>query len=137
MTKTTHLYCPKTDNSHAKHGCEVELLFEELGLRRSKDRHNLVELLSQKRTWSISELLDASHHTDRSTIYRNIEVFLTHGIIQPVQVSLAETRYEWAIGNHHDHNTCTECKTVDCIPCPIPKVKDHRLELSKLCKACK
>lgn len=137
MIDRTGLYCPKTDDEYSKHECEVELLLSSLGLRRSKDRHSLVSLFHEARTWSIAELLVASHHTDNSTVYRNLRILEKNGLVTKIQTNEFEARYEWALGKHHDHNTCSKCGAVECISCPIPKIKDHSLQLLNICSACK
>jgi len=137
MIDKTNLYCPKNEDAHNKHECEIELLLSSLGLKRPKDRHSLVSFLHEDRTWSIPELLTASHHTDRSTVYRNLQILEKNGLATKIQTNGFEARYEWAFKKHHDHNTCSKCGAVECISCPIPKIKNHSLQLVNLCVACK
>ena len=122
---------------HQHESCDIETLLDNVGLKKTKDRHNIVLLFQEPRTWTLNTLYHDAHHTHFSTVFRNIKLLLQKGLIRSVGTGNGETHYEWARQKHHDHKLCEKCDTVECVPCPVPKLKKHQLELAGLCKTCK
>lgn len=123
--------------SELKHDCPAFCHIKELGLKHSKDRHTIMGLFQLPRAWSKHQFIEGLADTSVPTVYRTIRVFLKHKLIKPVAVHDDHTYYEWANREHHDHLACQKCDTVECIPCQIPKQKNHVLELTDLCSSCK
>lgn len=119
------------------HECEVGQLIDHVGLRCSKDRHALISLFHQDRAWSARQLVTELKHTARATVFRNVQLLLESRLIAATIDRGGETFYEWAGRKHHDHLVCEKCDAPECIPCPVPKLKKHLLELSGLCSQCK
>lgn len=120
-----------------KANCDTIKLIHSLGLKHTKDRHTMIDLFFDDRTWSAAQLANEMGATHTSTIYRNIETFLRVKLIREVHSHDGQTYYEWADQKHHDHNACNNCDVIECIPCPIPKTKNHFLEINELCSTCK
>ncbi len=76
-------------------------------------------------------------HTNLATIYRNLGLFKKIGFITPVIIHGNKIYFEKNNTKHHDHLVCENCSTPECIPCPVPKLKKHLLELRGLCPQCK
>lgn len=119
-----------------KHDCSIEHLLQDVGLRKTKDRLTLLHLFEEGRTWSVPQLCEELSQTDMSTIYRNIQLFVEHNLITQVHIHEQQPHYEQVGRDHHDHLFCTSCNILECIPCPIPKVASHHLELTGTCSLC-
>lgn len=115
--------------------CHIEETLENQGLRKTKDRHRLLELLSEARTWSASQLSEKLS-VDLSTVYRNLKRFEVTGLIELVFERNGEAVYELAGRKHHDHAVCETCETPRCVPCPIPSPKPHVLQFFDTCPSC-
>ncbi|MCB9818571.1 transcriptional repressor [Candidatus Nomurabacteria bacterium] len=48
---------------------------------------------------------------DLTTIYRNLELFVSDGLIKKLDLDKDEAMYEYKEGNHH-HAICTDCNKV-------------------------
>jgi Fe2+ or Zn2+ uptake regulation protein len=119
-----------------KHDCEVGQLINDYGLRCSKDRHAMIALLQRERAWSGTQLMKALRHTAKATVYNNLKQLIKANLITAVDQHRGETFYEWADRKHHDHLICEKCAVPECVPCPMPKLKNHLLELHGLCSQC-
>lgn len=121
----------------AKHECDVGQLINDHGLNCSKDRHAIIALFQQPRAWSRLQLVNKLRHTARATIYNNVNQLIKAELLKIIDEHHGETFYEWSGRKHHDHLVCEKCTTPECIPCPVPKLKKHLLELGGLCSQCK
>ncbi|HBO99634.1 MAG: Ferric uptake regulator, Fur family [Candidatus Uhrbacteria bacterium GW2011_GWF2_41_16] len=117
--------------------CFIETNLKKIGLRKTVDRHKILERFAEHRTWSASQLFHALPHMDLSTVYRNIEILVQKNMIRPVHSHDDEIHYEQTQDTHHDHLICRQCDIVHCIPCPIRRISEHHLELFGLCETCK
>ncbi len=81
-----------------------------------------------------------------ATVYRAVKRFLAEGILVPVELPGAPSRYELAGLGHHHHFLCRECDRVyDVDGCP-PRVAElapdgfvleaHEIVLQGLCAGC-
>lgn len=117
--------------------CHIEETLSANGLRKTKDRHKLIELFEQARTWSAAQLHAHLPKTDLSTIYRNLQHLLEKRLIREVHNHDTEAHYELSTRDHHDHLACKNCDVTECIPCPIKNQQEHTLEILDLCSNCK
>ncbi|OGL95163.1 hypothetical protein A2348_02465 [Candidatus Uhrbacteria bacterium RIFOXYB12_FULL_58_10] len=124
-------------NEIPMHSCHIEDALAAKGLRNTVDRHHILELFHENRSWTVSEIADQIHGPDLSTIYRNVHTLLLEQLIVRTHSHETESRYEGAGRPHHDHFSCQSCYTVRCIPCPVPKLSTHTLELAGICASCR
>lgn len=119
------------------HSCHIEETLAKRGLRKTADRHRILELFEETRAWTASEIAKRVRGPDLSTIYRNLQAFLTEELIVEAHSHDGEARYELAGRPHHDHLACARCHSVACIPCPVPTLATHHLELAGTCGSCR
>jgi len=118
------------------HFCEIEKKLERLGLRKTKDRHAILELFRQDRTWTAAQIEAEMNGADLSTVYRNLQKLVQKEVLTEVHSHDGEAHYERAREDHHDHLACDSCRVVECVPCPIEQIQTHHLELSGQCSSC-
>lgn len=83
------------------------------------------------------------------TVYRNLEILSTNGIIRKLEFGGAQRRFDSDV-SHHYHVRCLDCGRVDDVPIMAPKaitdipyvengyeVVGHRLEFMGICPMCK
>ncbi|MGD0384102.1 MAG: transcriptional repressor [Thermoguttaceae bacterium] len=83
------------------------------------------------------------------TVYRNLELLNQRGMIQKLDFSSGEARYDGNVEDH-DHLRCVYCMRVDDVPGPPIaikgvgkenwggyKVRGHRLEFFGVCPLCR
>jgi len=122
---------------HCRNTCRLHVVTSKAGLKWTVIRHALLHLLHEHRTWTAVDLIKEIHLASPSTIYRNLEALVKHGIVAPIVVHNGETYYEQITDReHHDHLICKKCNAVECTPCPAPKLEEHRLELTSVCSSC-
>lgn len=120
----------------SEHDCALENIFADDEIRCSKDRHTLLDTFDRDRAWTIPQLCKHLAHTATATIYRNVELFVKKEYIHSFALN-GKTYYEITGNEHHDHRICDECEKAICVDCPIPKIKNHLLQLSFTCSDCK
>jgi Fe2+ or Zn2+ uptake regulation protein len=122
-----------------RHHCPIDEKLERKGLRKTKDRHGIMTLLSSgRRAWSAEQLRSTLGRVDLSTVYRNVRKLAGEGIVREIKAADGKARFELAGRGHHDHVACGRCDTMECVPCPAPDLpKDHYLELRDLCGSCR
>lgn len=118
------------------HHCEIDAQLRDKGLRSTEDRHRILALFDGTRTWTAAAAQRALGNVDLSTVYRNLRRLADEGLVDAADVSAAEEHFERPAA-HHDHLACTNCATVECLPCPIPSLTDHTLRLNGRCAACR
>lgn len=106
------------------------------GLRSTRDRHQLLDLFLEDRTWTATQLHTKLPGINLTTIYRNLQHFKGAGIIAEAHTHNGEQHFERADTTHHDHHVCDSCNLIECVPCPIPKQAIHHLEFIGTCGAC-
>ncbi len=117
------------------HHCLIEEELASHHLRKTRDRHEILNLFEADRTWTPSQL-HREVQGDLSTVYRNLQTLVEREILQAVHSHDGETHYERTNRSHHDHLACEACHTLACVPCPVPMVGEHRLELVGRCSSC-
>ncbi|HLD17638.1 MAG TPA: transcriptional repressor [Patescibacteria group bacterium] len=119
------------------HPCPIEDILEQQGLRKTQDRHAVLELFVQNRAWTAAQIHEQLSEMNLSTVYRNLRTLEKNHLIEEISLYSGETTYEKAGQKHHDHQLCRSCKTMQCIPCPVEGLAEHRLELvADRCCAC-
>ncbi len=125
------------------------------GLKYSKPRELILNALSQYQApISVEELYDGlkenNHNINLSTIYRSVEAFSDHHIIEKIYSSVTNTYLIQLKHQHHQHYlVCINChKMIPIDYCPMDeflayikkhhdfKVMDHQLEISGYCHDC-
>ena len=134
---------------------EVKIKMKMGGHRNSPTRDILIEILQKAHSpLSVPEIQKTLNKQDKllnkTTVYREIQKLIVHGIIREIYLGTDKTRYEIVDGEHHHHIMCTSCKKVDKIPLDdgIDKKErqiakslnytniNHSLEFFGLCKNC-
>jgi len=115
-------------------------------------RLELFNLLKNKEPQSLSDILKkANKRFDRTSLYRNIELFSILGIVERIN---AGWKYKIELSDkflrHHHHLNCTKChKIFDISEDPIFenyinklsqsnnfKISRHQLEIDGICHSC-
>lgn len=120
--------------SHMHH-CAIDDQLHDRGLKKTHSRHRIIELFYMPRLWSFDALQHKLHDISRATIYRNIQLMLRENFITKTTNHRGEELFELT-QDHHDHLACKKCHTTSCLPCPIPTIKQHTLELQGVCTSC-
>jgi Fur family ferric uptake transcriptional regulator len=115
-------------------------------------------LIDVNRPITIQDLKTSLPKYNESTLYRNLDKFVTNKIVKKLNINSDYSHYEYQNlilstkddhSHHHHHIVCTVCKSIQCLDiCGlenliIPKLKklgfsqvNHRLEFSGICKSC-
>lgn len=117
------------------HHCSIDDQLHGKGLKKTHPRHRIIELFQAPRLWSIRTLKQQLHDVGQATIYRTLRLLLREGVIMQTRSHAGEESFELT-REHHDHLACTTCDTTTCLPCPIPSLQQHVLELQGTCKTC-
>lgn len=81
-------------------------------MRLTKHRQIMLDTLQlQQRTLSASQIHSLLPMIDKVTIYRNLELFVTEGLIKKLNLGGTESTFEYQTHPHH-HAVCTNCETV-------------------------
>lgn len=125
------------------------------GLRLTKVRRALIALFTREHTpLSVVEikslLAEKKLKPNKSTIYRELEFLMKHGVVVEIQFAEDKKRYEGAFGNHHHHLICIKCETIEDVVLQQElhkeeeriaqskqfKVLNHSLEFFGICAHC-
>jgi Fe2+ or Zn2+ uptake regulation protein len=80
--------------------------------RFSKKREDIRILLEEKDgALTAAAIHSALPHIDLVTIYRNLELFVSEGIIKKLHLDGSEATFEFQAHPHH-HAVCSECERV-------------------------
>lgn len=117
----------------------------------TRQRIQLFSYLQSNPETTIKKLLEGITKQDQATLYRNINLFESLGIVNRLQLGRS-TRLELSsrFHDHHHHMTCTACGKViaweedPAIELRIQTValklgfmpQDHQLEIHGLCQEC-
>ncbi len=118
----------------------------------TKPRLQLFKVLLRHQSMSMQELIDTLPKQDKSSVYRNVDLFEKLRIIKKVQLGW-KYKYELSelFHEHHHHLTCLSCEEVTIIDEDFVieqeitrlsfrqkfKALDHTLEIRGLCSECK
>lgn len=94
-------------------------------MRLTKHRKDLLSVLqSHPGTLSVSQIHTQLPHMDKVTIYRNLELFVTEGLIKKLNLGGDEATFEYQTHPHH-HAVCTNCDTVVHFDIPDTVIKKY------------
>src|SRR3989344_1438912 len=121
------------------------------GYFMTKPRMRLFGLLQKHPALTFKQLLTLNHQHDPVTLYRNIELFESLGIINKLRLGW-ETKIELSdvFQHHHHHFTCVTCGRIITLKENIIienqiknltkqlslKATDHQLEIRGICPTC-
>lgn len=117
-------------------------------------RQIILDVLAVKGILSAQEILKLIENKfptiNKTTIYRDLDLFEEKGIIQSFNSSERAKKYELATEDHHHHLVCTGCKSVEHIEdCGLNQTligkiskkgfaaKKHILDIFGTCNKCK
>lgn len=117
----------------------------------TKPRLQLFKVLLRHQSMSMQELIEALPRQDKSSVYRNVELFEELHIIKRIQLGW-KYKYELSelFQEHHHHLTCLSCEKIIAIEEDFViereiarlsfnnrfKALDHTLEIRGLCSEC-
>lgn len=91
--------------------------------RRSKKRDQILALLQREHgALSASEIHTQLPALDLATIYRNLDLFVSDGVVKKLLFHGKEALYEYPERPHH-HAVCTECERVIHFTAPDEKIR--------------
>jgi Fur family transcriptional regulator, ferric uptake regulator len=80
--------------------------------RFSKKREKILEVLKNaNKALSVASIHILVPEIDKVTIYRNLDLFVSEGVVKTLNFGGTETLYEYQQHPHH-HAICTECHRV-------------------------
>ena len=126
---------------------------KEKGIRSTKQRSVILEvLLETRRPVSAQEIFSKIKDEDSrirlSTIYRNLNQFENHGLVNRLNIDDKENRFELISEEHHHHLICVECGEILPLDCPLKdyedrlgretnyNILDHKLKIYGVCPLC-
>lgn len=141
---------------------EIESLAAELlrraGQRLTSGRHALIDTLAAAgRPLTIPMIMEARPALAQSSVYRNLAVLQSAGIVTRIALGDDHAHFELSegvTGLHHHHRVCIECGTVDQVRLPDSvetelvaaleaaagarsfEAMGHRLDIMGFCAAC-
>lgn len=114
-------------------------------MKHSDKREKILHIFKDGSLLTANEICERIPEIDRATIYRNLSLFASEGILREVNVKKGITSYELN-QDKHQHFICTNCDKI--IPVEVdPKVllkiipnnfkfEDFELNLKGKCKDC-
>lgn len=123
-------------------------------LRMTNQREVILqELKSSKKHLTADELYERVKkdmpRISLATVYRNLEILSEAGMIQKLEISGRQKRFDYDVKNH-DHIYCVQCQRVDNLTLEHTSIKKedlehvsnyqitgYRLEFAGICPACK
>lgn len=80
--------------------------------RRSKKREQILAVLEQASgALSAADIHARVPDIDLVTVYRNLEIFVSDGVVKKLDLDKGEAMYEYKEADHH-HAICTDCDQV-------------------------
>lgn len=127
---------------------------KELGLKTTKARVGLLEILKTGRPLDVAEsiklLKKRGIKADQATVYRSLATFSKKGVVREIHFNDGVVRFELAKRPEHHHAVCIKCGSVeDIMDCSVEKIEkeiqtkkgftvmNHSLEFFGVCKKCK
>jgi Fur family transcriptional regulator, ferric uptake regulator len=136
---------------------EIASRLQRLGQRLTSKRAAVVEILAAaSRPLTIPEILAAGDGLAQSSVYRNLVLLESAGVVHRIVTSDEFARYELAeeLTGHHHHLICTSCGRVEDVPASAGleasiadavgqidaatgfRTKAHRIDLVGRCRDC-
>lgn len=131
---------------------ELENIFKDNSLRLTAPRQALFDTLAKaNKPLDITAIIAGIPQGDRTSVYRNIDLFVRLNIIEVIHVDWKK-RYELAepFAPHHHHLHCTKCGKFTSLETPKLEdlvasiasshgyiVNDHHFELHGVCPTCR
>jgi Fur family transcriptional regulator, ferric uptake regulator len=132
-------------------------------LRRARQRYTagrqelIAALLEAGRPVSIAELVGTGASASQSSLYRNLTVLESCGVVLRIPAADGVARFEVAedLSRHHHHLVCSDCGRIEDVDLPGPveaalrgamratgeahgyEIREHRLELHGVCTGCR
>ncbi len=130
---------------------QLDRLFKHKKLRLTRPRRALYLILSKSHEpLDLTTINTRITESDRTSTYRNLELFATMGIIEVIHIGWKK-RYELAapFAPHHHHLVCIMCGKLTSLDTPeietivetlaskhTYEITDHHFELRGVCSAC-
>ncbi len=142
------------DHIHRERGLEQALLLmQKAGLKRTKNREVLLELLTcEHGPFTIEEIQKKLKRDalDLVTVYRCMQAFEKASLVRRCDFGdgIARFEYQGDEAHHHHHVICIECRRTESLEgCELPKLESkvkrlgyssvrHSLEFFGVCKHC-
>jgi len=120
------------------------------GLRATKERISLYDELAKAKKPITAEVLKSKlRDVDLVTVYRNLETFVSEGLVERLSLHTTHAHYEIK-HKHHHHVVCERCDRIIPVDVCLPKgfldsvrrksgvasITRHQLEFSGICKRC-
>ncbi len=80
--------------------------------RNTKNKKRILDIFESKHILTKQEICKLLPDMEVSTVYRNIERFVTDGVLRKVYTYPNVVAYEY-VENVHDHFVCDSCHSVD------------------------
>lgn len=80
--------------------------------RNTPNKKRILGLFEKTHILTAQEVCQALPKIEVSTVYRNLERFVTDGVLRTVHVEPGSVAYELA-GDAHDHFVCDDCNTIE------------------------
>ena len=149
------------DDSHVHTddvAAEIERRLAASDQRLTKVRGSVIEALrAAGRPITVEEILAATPNLSQSSLYRNLAVFESAGVVVRIQSADGRARFELSeeIAGHHHHLICTRCGAIDDVALPDDlegtldsvlttvaaasgfTMDHHRLDVVGLCRDCR
>lgn len=125
------------------------------GCKNTKSRKIIIDILEKSNIPVSAEdiylrIKDSGGTANLSTVYRNLELMESKGLVSKTSMSDGKARYELTGDGHKHHVICTNChKMIPIDLCPIEGLEQdvkkktsfditgHKLELYGICPDCK
>jgi len=117
---------------------------------RNTPIHKQILSLLEKNLYPLSaDELIYQVSANKTTVYRQLETMVKHGIVNKVSFTDRKLRYEPSNREHHHHLICEQCGTIRNIPLnetlllsqlkqvPDFQITRHSLEFFGVCNHCK
>lgn len=80
--------------------------------RNTQNKKRILTLFENAHTLTAQEVCHSLPGVEASTVYRNLERFVTDGVLRMVHVEPGSVAYELA-EDTHDHFVCDDCNTIE------------------------
>lgn len=109
-------------------------ILAKIGGRNTTLKEALVALfLNTKKPLSVPEILDMldrlGSSVNKTSVYRQIQMFVTAGVIRELQLDKDMLHYELADLEHHHHLICQECHKIEHIE--VKHIEEHISNMEK------